>query len=486
MKRVLEWTLVAATLIYGANAEFVVSGFSVYSDIYAKPQFDVNIHGPFDEPGYILQTDIQSILQSSDNATEYQLMVLHGRKYMCSIPRSGADSTDIIEGRAPQDEPMVSQPAESDSENGPSTNLALAKTKALELLQPLSNYCLYYPIGYWTYAICYGRDIRQFHPAPYQMGKPLVPKEGTAVYTLGQFDEADEMTSIKSTGSTNYASQMVRKGTVCDLTGEERTVEIQYFCSPRVSSDTVMMVKEVKTCHYRVVINTPRLCSDVAFSPPKEPGVHEVSCRPIVSDEQQVSDLLDETLPSFHQFELGGLLTAGDPSESATDQQQDEDADEIVVTVDKVDGRVVTLSVNNLLKNMAHDDNFDLSEGLAILADNVLMEIQKGTMLIDGRPVTADDEFSISFNLHDASGSPIATVEISLKDGTLKATVVEFDEDDTTDGDGDTTDGEDDTTDDRDDTADDKDDTTYDKDDTIDDKDDTTDDKEDLMDENTD
>lgn len=46
------------------------------------------------------------------------------------------------------------------------------------------------------------------------------------------------------------------------------------------------MIKEVATCAYLMVIMTPRLCKDAAFSPPETDAANHISCLPILSPEQ--------------------------------------------------------------------------------------------------------------------------------------------------------------------------------------------------------
>jgi protein OS-9 len=46
------------------------------------------------------------------------------------------------------------------------------------------------------------------------------------------------------------------------------------------------MIKEVSTCSYLMVINTPRLCNDVAFMPSQENKAHTISCRHILAESE--------------------------------------------------------------------------------------------------------------------------------------------------------------------------------------------------------
>lgn len=42
------------------------------------------------------------------------------------------------------------------------------------------------------------------------------------------------------------------------------------------------MIKETSTCSYLMVIDTPRLCNDVAFSPPQKDVAHPITCQAVI------------------------------------------------------------------------------------------------------------------------------------------------------------------------------------------------------------
>jgi protein OS-9 len=42
------------------------------------------------------------------------------------------------------------------------------------------------------------------------------------------------------------------------------------------------MIKETSTCSYLMVIDTPRLCHDVAFSPPQKDVAHPITCQAVI------------------------------------------------------------------------------------------------------------------------------------------------------------------------------------------------------------
>lgn len=49
------------------------------------------------------------------------------------------------------------------------------------------------------------------------------------------------------------------------------------------------MIKETSTCSYLMIIDTPRLCHDVAFTPPQDNFAHPITCQPVIP-ESQVED----------------------------------------------------------------------------------------------------------------------------------------------------------------------------------------------------
>ena len=46
------------------------------------------------------------------------------------------------------------------------------------------------------------------------------------------------------------------------------------------------MIKETSTCSYLMIVDTPRLCHDVAFMPPQENLAHPITCQPVIAQSQ--------------------------------------------------------------------------------------------------------------------------------------------------------------------------------------------------------
>ena len=236
--------------------------------------------------------DRQAGAQSPSEDTEqevleyFQILKLKGQPYLCSIPilnKSGQNETS---------EPI----SEADQQK----ELVRATDRGWELLQDLEDKCMYFVSGWWSYSFCYNSQIKQFHQLPPGNGAPIYPPQEdptTPSYVLGRFNEArrsntggspsgrKDITELKTHGETRYLVQQLGGGTTCDLTGKDRTVEVQFHCHPQ-STDRIGYIKEVTTCTYLMVIYTPRLCNDVAFLPPREDRPNTISCREVLTPDE--------------------------------------------------------------------------------------------------------------------------------------------------------------------------------------------------------
>jgi hypothetical protein len=104
-------------------------------------------------------------------------------------------------------------------------------------------------------------------PAGYVHATPWVAAQllGVLIKVLGYQDEQDP---------TYFELEYVN-GTQCDLTGETRSTTVHFICG---ESDQFVSIKEVRSCHYKVIVSTPRVCRHPAFS--KEiPNTVKIKCR---------------------------------------------------------------------------------------------------------------------------------------------------------------------------------------------------------------
>lgn len=194
-------------------------------------------------------------------------MTTHNKeKYRCILPRIGTEENQ----------------KETDYD-GPTP---------LELISTLfsSSTCSYRIESYWTYEVCHGGYIKQFHEE--REGKSIKMQE----YFLGKwtkekttelsekFAEAakngEKFKTIRIDGvNLPYLEMEMSDGTMCDLNGQPRLTNVQYVCYPHGKNE-VYSLKETSTCNYEVVILTPTLCLHPAFNP-KEASDNAINCVPI-------------------------------------------------------------------------------------------------------------------------------------------------------------------------------------------------------------
>ncbi|EJD53067.1 hypothetical protein AURDEDRAFT_110849 [Auricularia subglabra TFB-10046 SS5] len=194
---------------------------------------------------------------AAEPATHVQFMKFgSAASYVCLIP-------------APRPLPHASEELEP----------APAPSKTWELLQPLSGKCLYHRQGWFTYSYCHGQHVRQFRELPDQATiafPPVakVPEEDPEYpsYTLGKSAQAEDGSISEAANNLELARGTGQRylhfrwgdGTVCDKTGKKRQIEVQFHCATSVT-DSIVFVKETRTCEYTLVIHTPRLCSEPGF-----------------------------------------------------------------------------------------------------------------------------------------------------------------------------------------------------------------------------
>ena len=238
-------------------------------------------------------------------ATEYEheRVVMHGQPWLCRIPKV---KTAAAAGTANE----TLSKAEEDKE------LTRAHDRGWELLSGMEGNCVFFISGWWSYRFCYNQGIKQFHQLPPSRGVPVYPPVedlGVPGFMLGTYAkrlEADDAGrerdwdgesaleksegakrrhskhgELVQRGESRYLVQKLGGGTVCDLTGKERKIEVQFHCSPQ-ATDRIALIKETSTCAYLMVIQTPRLCNDVAFLPPQKDQPNSISCSPILEDHE--------------------------------------------------------------------------------------------------------------------------------------------------------------------------------------------------------
>ncbi|KAG6818188.1 hypothetical protein H0H87_000093 [Tephrocybe sp. NHM501043] len=241
------------------------------------------------------------ISQPSVNYTLEQLKTGPKDSYLCLIPKPGDN---------------VHHPVHDDP-----SDYELTPSRSWSLLQPLAGTCLYHRQGWFTYSYCHNLEIRQFKEAANSAAFPIQSHLGSIPsclralvgighpkktlmwwesYTLGKAPQpgadltvaeqnAQANLELARTAGSRYLVQRWSDGTLCDKTHKPREVEVQFHCSMTMT-DTVLFVKEAKTCSYVLVINTPRLCGEPGFKSHRDTSEeHQIRCREIVDQLPQSS-----------------------------------------------------------------------------------------------------------------------------------------------------------------------------------------------------
>lgn len=308
-------------------------GFSIHHDLLAYPQFEVVFSDAFIaesdaksllDPGHTAagtagdEKEIQANAAGSPDrpdkvAETYEILTMHPHRYLCSIP--------VIEAPPTQNKTETELAKAEEARE-----LQRASANGWDLINGLDGSCLYYVSGWWSYSFCYGHDVVQFHALPskggppqkdphsqeYVLGRVQDPSSATGGRRTGRGGRAAQApagegagagagagapaTDLQIKGDQRYLIQRMDDGTICDLTNRPRTIEIQYHCSPGSTQDRIGWIKEVTTCSYLMLVNTPRLCSDVAFQPPPPSRANVISCRTIVPEAEQAEWHAQKTL----------------------------------------------------------------------------------------------------------------------------------------------------------------------------------------------
>ncbi|XP_027863390.1 endoplasmic reticulum lectin 1 [Xiphophorus couchianus] len=165
-----------------------------------------------------------------------------------------------------------------------------------ELLEPLfkRSSCSYRIESYWTYEVCHGKHVRQYHEEK-ETGQKISVQE----YYLGNMDQKsqsadtdqdEERENAKTASQTEvptkniegqltpYYSVKMGYGTPCTLKQNlPRSTSVLYVCHPEAKHE-ILSIAEVTTCEYEVVVLTPLLCTHPKYRFKSSP-VNAIFCQ---------------------------------------------------------------------------------------------------------------------------------------------------------------------------------------------------------------
>ncbi|XP_041988243.1 endoplasmic reticulum lectin 1 isoform X2 [Aricia agestis] len=191
------------------------------------------------------------------------------------------------------------------------------------LLQPLfsQKICSYRLETYWSYEMCHGRYIRQYHEE--REGKQVKTQE----YFLGHYnankdkketkDDQEKKAVIKTTqveGMTLPCLEIdMDDGTVCDLNGKPRHTKVLYVCYAHGKHE-VYSFKEISTCAYEAIILSPLLCEHPHFKP-KDKNENIINCIPVDDAPKKPRSLLKHEVESL-KFQQQSLKLVNEDGEA--------------------------------------------------------------------------------------------------------------------------------------------------------------------------
>ncbi|CAD6610190.1 BJ4_G0046440.mRNA.1.CDS.1 [Saccharomyces cerevisiae] len=202
---------------------------------------------------YIDEDDWSDRILQNQSVMNSGYIVNMGDDLECFIQNASTQLNDVLE---------------DSNEHSNSEKTALL-TKTLNqgvktIFDKLNERCIFYQAGFWIYEYCPGIEFIQFHGRVNTKTGEIVNRDESLVYRLGKpkanVEEREFELLYDDVGY--YISEIIGSGDICDVTGAERMVEIQYVCGGSNSGpSTIQWVRETKICVYEAQVTIPELCN---------------------------------------------------------------------------------------------------------------------------------------------------------------------------------------------------------------------------------
>ncbi|KAI9088310.1 hypothetical protein DFS34DRAFT_640733 [Phlyctochytrium arcticum] len=262
---------------------------------------------------------IPSASRSSDGSATYTEPVIP-KYYFCQLPDSSSSwpSRPVRENEHNSKNDDSKSPTESE-EPEEVTKASVVSTQAylfritqtLAALWPLTSECIPYTQGWWSYEYCHMRRVRQLHaytgkyadhpPLEYVLGQPSATDIFDTRQSMLSISPNYLPTSISAIAAAaaialveyddegrHYLRLRWHRGTLCEVTGKARHIEVQFHCC---NEEHVASVREIAVCNYVMVVHTHRVCELEWFQAApwvqkRNKQMDSITCRVVVGDQE--------------------------------------------------------------------------------------------------------------------------------------------------------------------------------------------------------
>ena len=226
------------------------------------------------------------------------MALANGTRYQCRIP-----GPELVAS----DEASKAAEAKRKKKSEPGTELDADTARALH--RALSGQCAVKAGGWWVYDACWNQGVRQYHPdrnqqieTEYSLGQgpaKKIKKGATGTLFYG-----------RSALHGLYVATHYHNGTVCDLSGQERSTELRLLCDDGTGANGAEVVDpgreaelqltditEPETCTYVVWLKHPAVC-DVPELRKAPQVVRPIDCYQLPADPPPLQSLGNDALPT--------------------------------------------------------------------------------------------------------------------------------------------------------------------------------------------
>ncbi|CBH18080.1 hypothetical protein, conserved [Trypanosoma brucei gambiense DAL972] len=178
----------------------------------------------------------------------YPMRLSNGSAYLCVLPDITVEEKKTLQAE--------------DSE----LDVPLSLEHVAVVNRALKNMCYTMEESWWTYRLCWGSGVEQFHrSAVAGDSKSNAPKQmkEDPHFVLGVAPPADvlDLRYGVNTKGLRYIYTIYSDGLTCDLTQLPRTTEVQLYCAREGEGNSpTMRVREAEVCRYIVSLTAKEVC----------------------------------------------------------------------------------------------------------------------------------------------------------------------------------------------------------------------------------